>query len=365
MTGALQSIGGNDADLQLAEHMRSMLASPLYKDAGGAQVPADDALKSLLGRPFLKDAWSRAQTLAENAGDKLVTGKDIPEHVVNSKILNSSGDTFATTVPEQVQNYSGKALQYLKMSLNDMLSTAPQQGIGSHEQGALKSTLGSLNDWTMANIPQLRAADRAFSELSQPINQMQIGRALSDKLIPALGDFGNNTRLTAGSYANALRNSDKLAATATNFPAATLENTLRPDQLRTVMQVGQQLARRANADELGRAVGSNTGQNLASQNVLRSFLGPLGLPQGMADMAARSAIGQTVMRPIQWALSAGEPGVQNVLAEAALNPDLARQLLIQQQMARIPWRPQVGGGSIPVGGLAGLIGERMAAYVTQ
>jgi hypothetical protein len=129
---------------------------------------------------------------------------------------------------------------------------------------------------------------------------MEVGQALTNKLLPALSDFGNNTRLNANSFAGAVRNGDTLAAQVTGQKNATLADTLSADQLRTVMQVGEQLARRANADELGRAVGSNTGQNLISQNILRQVLGPLGLPQSMTERAASSALGQSVLRPVQW-----------------------------------------------------------------
>lgn len=329
MTTALGNIAGTDADLAAAQSARSASTAPLYQAASNAQVSGDAALNALMERPSMQSAWRRAQQLASERGQPLVSGQDIPEHVVNSSILDSSGKPFSETVPAQAQKYSGRAIQYLKMGLNDIANTAEQKGMGAHESGAVKSSLAALNDWIRANVPALRAADDAFADLSKPINQMEVGQALSNRLQPALSDFGNNTRLSANSFANSVRNGDALASRVTGQQGSTLEGVLSADQLKTVMQVGQQLARRTNADELGRAVGSNTAQNLISQNTLRQILGPLGLPQSMMERAAQSAFGQTVLRPMQWMTKAGEPKVMDILTESALNPALANRLLMQ------------------------------------
>jgi hypothetical protein len=332
MTGALDSIAGTPFDMQVAQRMRSQLSAPLYDSAEAVVVPANAELGSLLARPSMARAWDRAQQLAAERGESLVqpTANDV----------------------------SGKTLQYLKMSLNDMVDTAEQKGIGAHESNALKSTLAAFNGWTTRNVPQLRAADRAFQDLSRPINQMDVGQALSERLKPALADFGNNTRLSAASYANAVRNGDALVSRTTGLPGS-LDSVLNPAQMSTIQQVGEQLARRANADELGRAVGSNTGQNLISQNVLRQMLGPLGLPQSMTERAAQSTLGQSVLRPLQWVAKGGEPRVMDLLAKASLDPIYANRLLAQgisPQTASLIWRNQ---------GLLGISSTSMAEAAQQ
>ena len=358
MVSALQGIGGTDTDMELAQAARSSTTAPLYAAARDATADSDSALTSLLGRPSMQSAWQRPQQLASERGDSLVSGTDIPEHVVNSSILDDAGKSFSTTQAAETAQYSGKAIQYLKMSLNDSVNQAEQRGMGAHELGAMKSTLASLNDWTQLNMPSLRAADSTYAGLSQPINRMEVGQALTNKLMPALSDFGNNTRLNSASYANAVRNGDQLASQVTGQQNATLSGVLSQDQLRTVMQVGDQLARRSNADELGRAVGSNTGQNLISQNVLRQFLGPLGLPQSMVERSAQSALGQTVLRPVQYAMQIAQPRVMDVLAQSALSPQFAARLMsagVDPGMAHMVWARQ---------GLLGSIGSSLA-YASQ
>lgn len=339
MTGALQGIAGTDADMAAAQSARASAAQPLYDAARNATVPADADLGRILARPSVQAAWSRAQQLAAERGESLVG--------------------------ENANDIRGRTLQYLKMALQDTTNAGPQRGMGAHELNATRSTLSDLQDWIGRNVPSLRAADSAYAAGSLPINRMQIGQELSNRLQPALADFGNNSRLNAASYANALRNGDQLAANVTGNARATLAGTMAPEQQQTLQQIGEQLARRANADELGRAVGSNTGQNLASQNVLRQFLGPLGLPQSLGERAAQSTLGQTVLRPLQWAAQTGEPRILQQLANASLNPHEAAQLLQLAQrnprIAQLIWARQGLLGPLSQTAGMGLMGSGNAA----
>lgn len=339
MTGALQNIAGTDADMATAQTARATAAQPLYDAARDAVVPADAQLGQLLARPSMQAAWGRAEQLAAERGEALVG--------------------------QNANDIRGRTLQYLKMALQDTTDAGPQRGMGAHELNATRSTLGDLQGWITRNVPALRTADQAYAAGSVPINRMQIGQQLSDRLQPALADFGNNSRLNANSFANAVRNGDQLAANATGNARATLAGTLTPDQNTTIRQIGEQLARRANADELGRAVGSNTGQNLASQNVLRQFLGPLGLPQSVGERAAQSTLGQTVLRPLQWAAQTGEPRILQQLANASLNPQEASRLLQMAQrnprIAQALWARQGLLGTTASAGAQGLMGSGNAA----
>jgi hypothetical protein len=307
MTGALRKVAGTDADMAAAQAARDKAVAPLYEAAGKASAPLDDEMTALLQRPSMQKAIPRAQALAAEKGDSF---------------------GLAPTMQGLPTSLSGKDLQYLKMSLNDLANTGPQNGMGAHEIGAVKGTLGKLNDWIQGNVPELKAADQAFADLSKPINQMSVGSQLSDKLLPALSDFGNNTRLSAATYANAMRNGDQLAANATGWKGSTLEKVMTPEQLDTLTKIGQQLARRSNADELGRSVGSNTGQNLVSQNVLSQLMGPIGLPQGFMSRIGQGALGRTMSLPFTKTIyAAAEPDVMRHLANAALDPQLAAGLL--------------------------------------
>jgi hypothetical protein len=316
LTHGLESIAGTDATRAAAVTARTQVSKPLYDAAANASVTPDTVLQGLLKRPAMQAAWAKAEQIAANSGESIGT----------------------------LDQPTGKAIQYLKMGLSDMANTGPMQGIGAHEAGAIKSTLTALNNWIDTNVPALRAADDAFRQASAPINQMDIGGQLRDKLVPALGDFGNSTRLNSASFANAVRNGDAIAADVTGNARSTLAGVLSPNQMTTVQQVGEQLARRSNANEMGRAVGSNTSQNLVSQNLLRQILGPLGLPESMTERVAGSTLGETLLRPAQWAAQSGEKRVMNVLADAALDPQKARSLLLNKQinsaLSKLMWTNQ-------------------------
>jgi hypothetical protein len=156
---------------------------------------------------------------------------------------------------------------------------------------------------------------------------MEVGGAFRDKFQPALADFGATGRTRAEAFARALREGDDTAAKALGRSSASLNDVLNPLQADRLKLIGEQLARRANAEDLGRAVGSNTAQNLVSQNVVRQFFGPLGLPESMMERVAQSTLMQSILRPVQFAGQMGEPKAMQALQQALLDPKLAQQWL--------------------------------------
>jgi hypothetical protein len=382
MGGALSGIAGTPADMQAAQAARTAVSAPLYAAAEQAQVTADPALNALLRRPSMQGAMTRAGSLAAERGQSFMPTRPIlpqgargPASSVqldpvtlteradlglgslgNSAPIISRGmppgpgklTNFAldptTLNPAGPIPFNGSNIQYLKMALADMANSGPQMGMGSHEVGAVKGTLGSLNEWTQANVPELRAADAAYANASKPINQMEVGQQLSNRLNPALADFGIDIpRTNAESYAKAVRGGDAIAADVTGNKAATLASTMTPQQMQTITQIGQQLARRVNATDLGRGSGSNTAQNLVSQNMLRQVLGPMGLPESWGEGVAKNTMMQSLMRPAQFIAKAGEEKILTKVANAALDPVEAKRLLqmgIDPSVAKAIWARQ-------------------------
>lgn len=286
MIRAVEGLAGNEQQMAAAVAAREAAAAPLYAASRAQNILPDQAFAQLSQRPAMQQAMARAE-----------------------QIMNEGGG----------QATPGQFLHSVKMALDDMLQTGPQRGVGGAEAGAVRTTRDEFVRWLENASPEYGQARQAYSAASAPINQMQIGQLLRERLVPALGDFGADTRTTAATFANALRNGDQTAAQATGRANATLENTLTPDQLQMLRDVATQLGRRATADELGRIPGSNTAQNLVSQNVLRQLLGPLGLP----DSVGENILAQTLMRPIQFAGRLAEPRILNRLAELLMDPAAA------------------------------------------
>jgi hypothetical protein len=328
MLSAVDEVAGSDWQMAGAKSVREARTNSLYDEANKVTVSADDKLRELLDRPSMKAAWSRASQLAQEKGQPFVVGKDIPEKVTESRILDAHGKPASSIVtPAQSAKYSGRSLHYLKMAMDDLADNPQASGIGGNEVRALNATKHELVDWIGKNIPKYDQARKTYAGLSRPINQMEIGTALRNKLQPALADFGAGSRTRAAAYAEALRSGDDFASQTLGRSNSKMSQVMEPEQLSKLHMVAEQLGRRANADELGKAIGSNTGQNMVSQNILRQLLGPLGLPESTIQRAAESTLLQSVMRPAQFAGQLGEERVMQTLAKAALDPKVAKEML--------------------------------------
>lgn len=331
----LQRLGGTDAEMAAAEAARRSNAAPLYAAAESRAVPLTTELESLLARPSAGRAAGRADQLLAERG-------------------------IAPT-----EELTGQRLHYLKMAMDDMLTPGQPGGIVGNEARAVADTRSDLLSALEDAVPEYRLAREGYARDSAPINQMEIGRYLAERFQPALADYGS-VRSTPATFARALRDGDATAARATGRPNATLENTLTPQQLADVEGVAEALGRRANADELGRAPGSPTAQNLVSQNLLRQVLGPLGLPESIAE----NTLAQTVMRPFQFAGQLSEPRVLSRLGNAMLNPDDGIALLERAnggQLAQLAERSLPYGASALRSGIGYTVSgpgaqEALAAY---
>jgi len=310
---ALDSIAGDTSKRSAAVTAREGATEALYKSAGQTMVKPDAELVSLLQRPSMSQAIDRAANLAAEAGQ---------------------------TIPKSMNNgLSGDTLHYIKMAMDDLADNPAISGIGKNEARAIAGTRNALVKWMGKNIPEYDLARNTYASMSQPINQMDIGQALRDKLQPALADYGANSRMRAAQFAEALRNGDNIAANTTGFGGAQLAKIMSPEQMATLNQVAEQLGRSANATELGRAAGSNTAQNLVGQNFVRQLVGPLGVPQSMQNKMAQSTLAQTLLKPAQILGTVGEQRIKDTLARAMLDPAFASELMkrgiTQQQAAAI------------------------------
>jgi hypothetical protein len=299
--GVLTSIGKDDAALEAAMQARKAITGPMYDAAMDAPMRLDDVklkeIAKILNKDSAKSAWENAVRLASEDGISL-------------------GDAIEITP---------RHLQYLKLGLDDALDAAPTTGLGKHAKGAVQKTRSELVGWLQDVIPEYRAADNMYAGMSKPIDQMKVGQYLSEKLGPALNDFGA-TNETPAMFARELRNSTKAARNATGFGRRELSDILSPKQMKAVEGVAKDLARAQNISA-GRGVGSNTAQNLASQNLLRRTLGPLGMPESWMEGSILPAL-MGPARLAQFAYNAmPEQKIQQLLADAVLDPKLAATLL--------------------------------------
>lgn len=321
---ALTGVTGTADDLTAAMASRSGAGKDLYDKAFRQTVRVDDSLKKLTQRPSMQAAIERAAKIAEEEGVPL------------KNLFDKTGKTASV-----------RGLHYVKMALDDMLDDVTG-GIGKTEKRAITSTKNELVGWLDKANPAYSQARKAFAEASVPINRMEVGqeilkRSTGSQLPNVRGDF----TLYPSSYGSALKNAEQIAKRTTGFGKG-LEETFSPEQLATLNAIRSDLARGQSAQNMGRAVGSNTAQNLASQNLLRRTLGTLGAPESLAE----NTILRTVARPYQFISQMGEPKIQDALARALLDPQEAARLMataegtpFAKMLSDILSRTAVAGGT--------------------
>lgn len=346
--GVLRNIAGDDAAMQAALQAREDAAQSLYgkafasdamrrdlaKSAQAARAPfagvgltdlpedlATPALRSLAKRPMFQKAVEEAKTLAQNKG-------------VNLK--------------DPLQSLEG--LHYIKLALDDMASPGVASSMGKNSNAAVNEMRAMLSD-ELANVAPLYGnAKQVFADMSKPINQMEVGNRLLTQYASASKDLSGSPKLRAEALNRALQDEEKLVKLATGFKGSKgIDSVFTPEQMAAVRAVADELSTVGAVEAAARASGSPTAQNLASQNVLRQFLGPTGLPESWAE----STLLNSIMRPVQFAAKAGEPKITNRLAEAMLNPQDAAALLelasipaVSQRFGRqaLPWLAPVATG---------------------
>ena len=250
---ALRGIAKDETSLNAAKASRQALAGPLYQqaikkgaDPGMAQV-LQPQIKNLLER-MPKGVMERAKDLARIEGQ--ITG---PEGSV-------------------------AGLHYVKMAIDDVISQQGDKGLGKFGERALLTLKNDLLTVMDDLSPTYGQARQAFAKASPPINQMQVGQSLLNKLEPALTQGQTPIRMNAETFARALREGDTLAQKTTGFEGAKLDQIMTPRQLSTLEALRKDMGRSATASTIGKGVGSNTFQNLAQENLMQQA-GVQNLPQ--------------------------------------------------------------------------------------
>lgn len=310
--GAIADIAGDPAKREAAVAARQAAAGPLYEQATKAAYAVDSDLANILSRPIGKQALARAKQIAENQGRPFQFSTE------------SSGAFAGAGVPaQQTARITGQGLQDIKMALDDMLSN-PMSGIAKSEAAAVKNIRGQLIGWMENQNEAFKAARTTFADKSTPINTMDVAQALMDKLQPALARYGATTKEHAAAYAKALEAAKDTVKKQTGIDKP-IEDVIDAKALQVLESVAKDMGRKVKAEDMGRAIGSNTAQNLAAQNLLRRILGPTGLPQSWSENTAL----HTLFAPYTGVakLAGAEQRVMDRLADAAIDPQYAAGLL--------------------------------------
>jgi hypothetical protein len=317
---ALREIAGDEGQRQFFDASRRTTAKSLYDEAYAKGV---DLKRDAVTGQFLTKAQQSGR-MGEIT--KLMRTPAMQEAAESAKKLMLNDPNLRGKVLDPAGSVQG--LDYTRRALSDNIKrTLP----GSNEQRVLISLRDRL-DTTLDTIsPKYAEARTTFREMSRPINQMDVGKALLDKMQPALADHGALASETGESFARALRNEgEAVARNATKFRQG-INDVLTPEQMASVNAIAQDLARKSNAQNLGRGPGSNTFQNFAMDNLsaqmgmpsaVSGLLGviPGGSPSMTLLTSAAGAAGKA-------ALSSKEQVIRAEMARALLNPQTAAALM--------------------------------------
>jgi hypothetical protein len=337
---ALRGIAGDDASISAAVKAREAVTKPSYDAAKAAVYEIDPSMQMTMQTPIMQKAIARAKQLAENNERPFMFSTQ------TSAPFSGVGGGQAQ-VKRQI---TGQGLQDIKTALDDLLLD-PTSGIVGSEAKTVDRVRGRLMDWMETQNPEFKAARTTYAQMSQPINQMQVGQALVDKLKPALSDYGALGKETAANFAGQLRNSDNLMQNATGFKGiGSLESVMGPKNMGSLNGIAQDLARKSNAESLGQGGGSDTFQKLAMQNIAEQA----GMPRlvgGLLDLPV-------VSRATKWVYRDSDEAAQKVIAEAMLSPAKAAQLMEQVDKGMLQNSPKLKQALLQsgmrVGGLLGM-----------
>lgn len=303
--GTVKEIGGTDEYYEGIKEGRKIFANEDYSNAMAQGVDPKMAqaiqpmMDSLMRRPSIKEAQKVAQRIAAE--------KDVS--------LTEFG--------------SLEGLDWVKKALDKQISAIKTGNpIGKTDLDTLLTTKADLMDTLEQLAPGYKAANENYAAMSRQINSMDVARNLNKTLQRPGSEYAGNTAKEMGQ-----RFSEELSKAKDSVKKSTGMNKAIGDVMSTrdiaaLESVAKDYGRKAFAESAGRATGSNTAQNLASQNMLRRMLGPTGLPETWAE----STMLQAMLSPVQVGskMFGADKRIMDRIAMGLLDPRDAAVLLSAQ-----------------------------------
>lgn len=342
--GSVPTVGQASDDAGLAQLERTLLnkpetAGPLNTRYQAQQTARQKTIGDVAGSPqyradiedgralFAKEDYGRAFAEGMDSDMAKALKPQIDSLMKRPSIKQAQGvaKKLAAENDISLKDFGSlEGMDWLKKALDNQISkaTLPGSSIGKAELRALEQTKSDLMKTLEQIAPGYKAANDNFAAMSKQVNAQDVAADLQDRLYKN-AQFGGNKELGA-TYQNELAKALESIKSQTGQNRA-LGDVMPRGDVNALEAVARDLVRKENGQNLGRAVGSPTMQNMMGQNLMQRILGPMGAPQGLAQ----NALMQTLSRPYGFVARAAEPSINDLLAEAMVNPALARQLLQQ------------------------------------
>lgn len=322
-TKAISDIAGTAEHRAGIEQGRAVFAGEDYGKAfaDGIDLEMAKALQpqidSLMKRPSIQSAKMIAKGLAAE----------------NDKSISNFG--------------SIEGMDWLKKALDNQISAAKKPGssIGDAQLRALVQTKNDLMATLEQIAPAYKVANDNYAAMSKQINASDVAKQLQDTLYKD-AQWGGGKEMSQG-YKNALAKATESIKKQTGQDRA-LADVMPTSDIATLEAIAKDLTRKENAQNLGRAVGSPTMQNMLGQTLINRIAGPLGMPQTFSQ----NVIANSIARPYDFVMKSAQPRIQGLLAEAVADPKKAAELLaIVKQQSKLGLLANKSEKFAPVPGL--------------
>jgi len=268
-SAGLYSAGGKGPDTSLSTPgIKALMDRPTFKDAYkfARQMLEDEGVK-VHGQRTINVPGRGATSVAEKVPLTKMDAAGMPRTVMEDRVYNIPGSKGYQIKTGESGPTSLQELHYIKLALDKMKSPNAATSAERVQNAAINDISEALTK-ELENFSSLYGnARQNFTDMSGPVNQMKVGQALANKLIPATaGDVPAS--LNYSSLATAMRNPDQIAQRATGFSGAKMGSILSPDQMGTVQGVTSDASRIAEALKRGMGTGSPTARRLAGGDML-------------------------------------------------------------------------------------------------
>lgn len=298
-SGALEDAIGGRADLLAARAERASNAADDYLKTHIGIPVANTEYAALKETPAFRSAFARAQAMARNAGGTVETT------VQNRANANLGG---AAGRPETY--VSGQGLHNIKVALDDQINEAARKG-KTGQAINLRGVQQRLLNLMDREIPGYADARAAFAEASRPIDAMKFLQGMN------LTDAQGN--ITLAKVQGALRKIEQQR----DLPGIREAKSITPEQIQFLTSLRDDLLRQANSGA-GRSIGSNTFQNLATNNILENALpGPVRALMG----GSSGPVGTLAGKAGNLIYGGSNEAIQNRLLDMMMNPQQGLQAL--------------------------------------
>lgn len=322
-TAALESMAGNTGKLDIAKTARDTLTSPMREgvlDSAG-KVPSDGVLSSIDSLIAMPDNAGKLaqQALNEFRGRIAQFSKD---GAIDSRALYAIRKDINEVLGGKLQGeagnlrYAAGQLTGVKGIIDDAIDLASRRVAGQPAGSALMPHGSNMSVNTILKAPSGPRASwadylQAYTRESIPINQMEKLDKIMRSVQTGSVDSQGGLIVSGAKLNNILKNEGD-----------ELTRLLDPKQMDLLRRVSADLNASQIANSTGRAVGSNTLQNLAQNQLLTGALGRtiggstpatamlgrlLQLPYGTASKQIQERLGNALLDPKEAARLLADP----------------------------------------------------------